>query len=265
MSWLRPWMRGWAHSASPNLEAYTRTYFPLALLRDSAYRSSLSVRETADTLFMMKSSAKLFASLLLFSFVAAPAWAQQQPRIASVDLRRVFDNYWKKKQAEAQLKDRQADMQKEDKNLIAEFDRAREEYQKLLNDAGSAELSSEERDKRKKSAEDKLKSLQELQVNIRQYEKTAETTIMEQTDRMRSNILNDIRAVVNAKAKAAGFSLVIDTAAESKNLTPVFLYANLENDLTEAVLTQLNANAPTDLPKTEPKPTAEEKKSGGKK
>lgn len=197
-------------------------------------------------------------TVLLLSLVGGSAWAQG--RMATVDLRRVFDNYWKKKQAEAQLKDRQADMQKEDKNLIAEFDRAREEYQKLLNDANEGAISNEERDKRKKAAEDKLKSLQELQVNIRQYEKTAETTILEQTDRMRSNILNDIRAVVNAKAKAAGYSLVIDTAAETINKTPVFLYASSDNDLTEAVLTQLNANAPADQPKTEVKPPADEKK-----
>ncbi len=188
-----------------------------------------------------------------------------QGRIATVDLRRVFDNYWKKKQAEAQLKERQTDMQKEDKNLIAEFDRAREEYQKLLNDANAQEVSAEERDKRKKAAEDKLKSLQELQVNIRQYEKTAETTILEQTDRMRSNILNDIRAVVNAKAKAAGYSMVIDTAAETINKTPVFLFATNENDITEAVLSQLNANAPADLPKTDAKPVADDNKKDGKK
>ncbi len=191
--------------------------------------------------------------------------ALAQGRVATVDLRRVFDNYWKKKQAEAQLKERQTDMQKEDKNLIAEFDRAREEYQKLLNDANAQEVSTEERDKRKKAAEDKLKSLQELQVNIRQYEKTAETTILEQTDRMRSNILSDIRAVVNAKAKAAGYSMVIDTAAETINKTPVFLFTTNENDITESVLSQLNANAPSDLPKTDVKPAAEGNKKDGKK
>lgn len=207
---------------------------------------------------MTNTRSKFLTALLLLSLLSGSAWAQG--RIATVDLRRVFDNYWKKKQAETQLKERQADMQKEDKNLIAEFDRAREEYQKLLNDANEGALSNEEKEKRKKSAEDKLKSLQELQVNIRQYEKTAETTILEQTDRMRSNILSDIRAVVNAKAKAAGYSMVIDTAAETINKTPVFLFSNNENDLTEAVLAQLNSNAPTDLPKSDVKPGGDEKK-----
>jgi len=207
---------------------------------------------------MTNTRAKFLVGLLLLSLLGGSGLAQGS--MATVDLRRVFDNYWKKKQAEAQLKDRQADMQKEDKNLIDEFDRARQEYQKLLDSANEAALSNEERDKRKKSAEEKLKSLQELQANIRQYEKTAQTTILEQTDRMRSNILKDIRAVVNAKAKAGGYSLVIDTAAETINKTPVFLYSNNQNDLTDAVLAQLNSNAPTDLPATGTKPAGENKK-----
>ncbi|HEY5914684.1 MAG TPA: OmpH family outer membrane protein [Verrucomicrobiae bacterium] len=213
---------------------------------------------------MRNKIAKVLAGVLLLTVLGGPAWGQS--RIATVDLRKVFDNYWKKKQAEAQLKERQADMQKEDKNLIAEFDRAREEYQTLLTGANEPALSTEERDKRKKAAEDKLKSLQELQVNIRQYEKTAETTILEQTDRMRSNILNDIRTVVNAKAKAGGFSMVIDTAAETINKTPVFLYSTNENDLTDAVLTQLNSNAPSEAAKTDATPAAtDEKKKEGQK
>ena len=43
----------------------------------------------------------------------------------------------------------------------------------------------------------------------------------------------------------------IDTAAESANNTPVVLYSNNENDMTEAVLSQLNAGAPADAPKAQ--------------
>ena len=71
---------------------------------------------------------------------------------------------------------------------------------------------------------------------------------------MRGNILNEIRNVVTAKAKAAGFSLVIDTAAQSGDATPIVLFTNNENDLTTAVLEELNRSAPVDTPKAEDKP-----------
>ena len=38
--------------------------------------------------------------------------AVAQNRMATVDLRKVFDGYWKKKQAEVALKERQTDMEK---------------------------------------------------------------------------------------------------------------------------------------------------------
>jgi outer membrane protein len=215
---------------------------------------------------MNKFLIRLFAGALLLSLLSGSAWAQG--RVGTVDLRKVFDNYWKKKQAEAQLKERGADMEKELKNLLTDYKAGGEEYQTMLNGLTDQAVSPEELAKRKKEADVKLRAMQELQNNIRQYENTAKTTIAEQTDRMRANILSDIRAVVNAKAKEASFSMVLDTAAETINKTPVFLYMNsTENDITEAVLLQLNKNAPTDVPKTEekPAPAPEEKKKDGKK
>jgi len=185
-----------------------------------------------------------------------------QNRIATVDLRKVFDGYWKKKQAEAALKDRQTDMEKEDRNMVDDYKKAKDDYQVLLTSANDQAVSSEERDKRKNAAEEKLRRMKEMEETISQYERQARTTIGEQSQRMRSNILAEIRNVVNAKAKAASYFLVVDTAAESINNTPIFLYTSNENDITDAVLQQLNATAPADALKADDKPTdkAENKK-----
>jgi Skp family chaperone for outer membrane proteins len=84
-------------------------------------------------------------------------------------------------------------------------------------------LSLEERDKRKKSSEDKFKQIKDSEDAITQYERQARTTLDEQKKRMRDSIVEEIRTTVNGKAKAAGYSLVIDTMAESANNTPVLL------------------------------------------
>jgi Skp family chaperone for outer membrane proteins len=67
---------------------------------------------------------------------------------------------------------------------------------------------------------------------------------------MRADILKEINAAVAAKAKAAGCTLVIDIAAETINQTPMVIYSTGENDLTDAVLAQLNVGAPVNLPKS---------------
>lgn len=201
---------------------------------------------------MKNALSKLVLALLLFGFLGAPAFAQT--RIGTVDLRKVFDNYWKRKQADAAVKERAAEMEKEHTSMVADWKKAKDDYQTLLASANDQAVSSEEREKRKKAAEDKLKQIKATEDSITQYEKTARTTIEEQLKRMRENILGEIRAVINGKAQSGNYNLVIDTAAETVNNTPVVLYFNAKDgDLTDAVLNQLNATAP-------PEAKAEEKK-----
>ncbi len=175
--------------------------------------------------------------------------ASAQGRVATVDLAKLFDNYWKTKQAEGALKDRVAELEKESKAMGEDLKKGNEEYQKLLTDANDQAVSAEEREKRKKSAEGKLKQLKELQDTIEQFTRQARTTLDEQRLRMRNNLLGEIKAAVNSKAKSAGFAIVLDTAGESSKNTPLVLYTSGDNDLTDAVLQQLNVTAPAETAK----------------
>jgi len=194
------------------------------------------------------------------SLLSCSAWAQG--RIATIDLLKVFDKYWKREQAGAVLKERLTDMEKEFKNMAADYDKAKDEYQKHLAGANDQAVSQDERDKRKRSAEDKLKYLKDQEDTMRQYRAQATTTLDEQGRRMRENILGDIRTLVNAKAKSAGYSMVIDTSSESAKGTPIVLFSTNENDITDSILLQLNSTAPADTAKPEEK---KDEKKGEKK
>ncbi len=86
-------------------------------------------------------------------------------------------------------------------------------------------------------------------------------SIADQQLRLRESVLRDIKGVVEEKAKGGSFQLVVDTAAISANQTPIVVYTTLlggESDVSDAVLKQLNANAPPESAKPADKP--EEKK-----
>ena len=70
---------------------------------------------------------------------------------------------------------------------------------------------------------------------------------------------SEIKDKVRAKAKAGNYTLVVDTAAESVNNTPVLLYTTGETDITDAVLADLNINAPKDIGTKEPAKTGTDK------
>lgn len=181
------------------------------------------------------------------SLLSSSALAQQ--KIATVDLRKLFDGYWKTKQAETALNDRKAELDKEDRGFLDNLQKDRGNYQKLLDAAADQAISSDERDKRKQAAADKYAQIKDSQTAIVQFERQAQATLGAQTQRMRSDIIKEIAAAVGAKAKAAGYTMVVDTASDNANQTSVVIYNDGQNDLTAAILAQLNAGAPIDLNK----------------
>ena len=176
--------------------------------------------------------------------------ALAQAKVATVDLKKLFDNYYKTKLASAALDERRDQLDKDDKSMKDDLKKGGDDYQKLVQQANDQALSADERDRRKQSADDKLKQLQASKAAIDQFERQAQTTLGEQRQRMRDNILVEIKAAVSTKAKAAGDTLVIDTAAETVNGTMAVVYSVGDNDLTDAILAQMNAGAPIDLTKS---------------
>src|ERR1041385_1389147 len=102
----------------------------------------------------MKKVLKLLLALWLCTPLGGSVFAQG--KIATIDLRKVFDGYWRTKQADAALKDQAGDMEKEHKGFLDDWNKAKADYQKLLESANDQAVSAEERDKRKKNAEKKL-------------------------------------------------------------------------------------------------------------
>src|ERR1044072_4763136 len=130
------------------------------------------------------SLAALLACALLST---APLRAAEQ-KIGVVDLKKIFDGYYKTRQADAQLKERVADADKVMKGMADDYEKARDEYKKLIDSSNDQAVSPDERDKRKKSAEGKLAELQDLERSVRTFRQTTQTTLEEQKRRMREEI-----------------------------------------------------------------------------
>lgn len=195
---------------------------------------------------VMKRLAGIAAALM---FAVA---AQAQSKVAVVDLKKVFDGYWRTKQADTQLKERAGDLEKARNGMVEDYKKANEDFKKMLDGLNDPAASAEEKDKRKKDAEKKQMEVRELEQSIRTFDENSRKTIVEMQKRMRESVLRDIRGVVEEKAKVAGYQAVLDTAAESINQTPVVVYTSLlggSDDLSDGVLKALNANAPADAVK----------------
>ncbi|MGA2864060.1 MAG: OmpH family outer membrane protein [Verrucomicrobiota bacterium] len=197
---------------------------------------------------------KVLAGLLLVWLLGSSAWAQG--RIATVDTHKLLVDYYRAKQARAALDENKAEVEKEHANMVNDLKKLKEDYETTLASASDQIVSPEERDKRKKLAEDKLKRVKESEDGLGAYERSAQSRYEEQARRVQVRLSEEIRSVLEAKAKSAGCALVLDVAGLGANGSPIILYSNNENDLTQVILDELNAAAPPEALKTPEKPPA---------
>ncbi len=178
--------------------------------------------------------------------VAASAFsAAAQTKLATVDMKKVFAEYWKTKQATLALENHKTELRKEMKDMADGLDKAQADYKRLLDQASDPAISSDERDKRNLAAADKAKEINNTKTTLEQFQRQAEAQLAEQSQRMSGNLVVEIQKAVADKAKAGGYTVVVNSAnAEA------FIYVAPEADITTSVLAQLNAGAPIDVRNT---------------
>jgi len=177
-------------------------------------------------------------------WLPAKAGVAADQKIATVDLAKVFEKYYKTVRSTIALKQEAADMQKERKDLLDAGKKQESEWQKLVDKAEDQAVSAEERARSKKEAEEKFREVKSVEQNIQEYDRASTARLHEKERQRRDDIVKEIRSVLNAEAKAGGYTLVLDVSGESANMAPVVLFSSGVNDLTDNLIKELNAGAP---------------------
>jgi outer membrane protein len=192
----------------------------------------------------------ILPAILLMTLLSGSAFAQT--KVATVNLEKLLKGFWKVQRGQALLHERFTKDQNDDKDTVARLKKMDDEYEQLLEQANDQAISSDERAKRKQTADAELKELQSEKVNAEQIERQEMAALDDQGQRMVENSLEIIKAAVAGKAKAGGYSVVLDTSTRTINaggssieLPSEVVYSN-GDDLTDAVLAQINAGAPID-------------------
>jgi outer membrane protein len=196
-------------------------------------------------MFSFSPMKNLRLTLLTVVLLTATAFsASAQTKVANVDMKKIFNGYWKTKQATTALENRKTELRKEIKDMADGLDKAQADYKQLLDQSNDQAISADERDKRKQAAADKAREINTSKVALEQFQRQAESQLADQSQRMSGNLVTEIQKAVADKAKAGGYTLVLNAAT-----TEVVVYSDSQADITDAVLAQLNAGAPIDLNK----------------
>jgi outer membrane protein len=185
---------------------------------------------------------KKFVSMLFSLTLAFPtvALAQGSLKVGTVDVRRAFDEYNKKKDADAKLNDAKNAAQKEFTDRADAYKKVLDEINNLNKQLESPALSAEKKTQIAKERDDKIANIKNMEREINEFRQTRERQLQEQAMRMREGIVKEITDVVMEKVKAKNLDLVFDKSGMSINGVPVVMYAPDNDDFTNEVVTALN-------------------------
>lgn len=210
----------------------------------------------------MKPYLTLPTLLVALAFGTATASAQSM-KIGTVDMKKVFESYYKTKDAEAKINESRNAAKKELEDRMDVAKKALEEVKKLDEDIAKPELSRDAKEQKAKQRSEKAAELQNMDREIREFQQTREKQLQEQSVRMRAGIVEDINKVVADRVKAENYELVFDKSGPSLNGVPIVLYSREGYEFTDAVITALNKNKgkeSTEAPAAAPAAPAKPKK-----
>jgi hypothetical protein len=162
---------------------------------------------------------------LVLGIAAAPVSAQAQMKVGTIDMKQVFDGYYKTKDAEAKINESRAQAQKELAERLDTFNKAQEQARKLNDEAGKAELSEKAKAEKVKGLNEKLQELGVMQREVQEFQQTRERQLSEQSVRSRNSLVEEINKVVSDVVKANGYDLVFDKSGQSLNAVNVLVHS----------------------------------------
>jgi outer membrane protein len=172
---------------------------------------------------------------------AAPAHAQQdKDRIVFVDMNKVFDQFYKTKLAEGQLKEQEGEYRDELKKMVDQFKELQETFKLAREESEDRVLSEEARSARRAEAEEKLVELREMEGKIRRFEETRRRQIADQMKRVRDKLVVEIKETLAGYATSQKFIAVVETSGDNLNGVPNILYFDPARDITPALVDLLN-------------------------
>ena len=188
----------------------------------------------------------LVASLFL---LGGTGLANAQVKFGTVDMNRVFSEYYKTKQAQAKYADAEAAANKDLNDRVETLKKSMQEISQINTDLEKPELSQDAKDAKKKDLDTKVMAARALDKEITEYRSTKQKTLQDQFLRMRKDIVDDIMKSVTDLVRAKGYDIVFDKSGLSAGAVPVVLYSRDDLDFSQDVITALNKTAPADSKK----------------
>jgi len=174
--------------------------------------------------------------------------AQETLKIATINLEKVNQAYWKTQMSAKQVNERGADFKRVEQGMLDDLKQIAEEHARLMQSIEDPANSKAKRETDMQKAQLKENEHRQAANRRAEYNRNAERTLREMRGRLTRARLDEIREVVATKSKEAGYELVVNASELSLNV----VYSAGKNDLTDEIIATLNKDAPEEYKPKKP-------------
>ena len=183
----------------------------------------------------------LLAAILFFG---GTGFVKAEVKFGTVDMNRVFSEYYKTKDAQSKYTDAEKAANDDLNGRVETLKTGMKEISQLNADLQKSDLSKDEVDAKKKDLQTKVAAARTLDREIADYRSAKQKNLQDQFLRMRKDIVDDIMKAVTDLVKSKGYDIVFDKSGLSAGAVPIVLYSRDDLDFSQDVIAALNKTAP---------------------
>jgi outer membrane protein len=187
----------------------------------------------------MKTSLRTILAVAALS-VTSLAFAQPAPKIAVLDMAKVFDTHYKTEEQKAKLsadeKKAMEEVERVDKEIKAAADKFKDQKDQMDNPA----LNQEARDKAKADAQKTYEEIQQKQQEGNQFKMNAQRNFQQRIANFRQLLIEEISKIATDVAKRRGATILFDKGS--------LIYSDSTYDITDEVIAEINKTRPAGTP-----------------
>jgi len=182
-------------------------------------------------------------------FFAASLFANAQtPKVATVDMEKIFNTHYATVAEQAKLKSSGEKAQQELDAMIKERDDLVNKYKASLEQANNP-LTTGDAKTQAQAATQKIGQEAQAKVqDINKFAGDARQAMQQQFQNFRSLLVEEISKTATRIAKDKGATLLFDKSSVSAAGVPIVLYADSSFDITADVQSEIAKNKPADMP-----------------
>ena len=194
---------------------------------------------------------RFIALVAATAFIGTAAAQEGKLKIATVDMQQLFKEYHRTNEAQKEINVERAKIQKDNNERLDRIRQLDTELQGMRKQLEDPSIS----DAKKQSVFQEWNIKQQEGIALdrerREFLQRRNQGLNEKMVQRMKGILEEIRKLVEEKAKAEDFDYVFDKSGLSTSQVPFFLYTKDATDITAVLLKELNKDAPAESKPTE--------------